>query len=140
MVERWKNKMKINYSPQNIILFLYLFSSTPLVGQENPSELSIIKNQVSKDSWIGIDKIQHIMYSKFISLGVQYILVNKLDFSDNNALPISITSSFFAGLSKEVIDGKSKKNIFSNKDMVANSMGLLIAIFVINNWLFIKFN
>lgn len=133
MVERWKNKMKINYSPQNIILFFTLFFSNALAGQENLSELSIIKNHVSKDSWIGIDKIQHIMYSKFISLGVQYILVNKMDLSENDALPISITSSFFAGFSKEVIDGKSKKNIFSNKDMVANSLGLLIAISIIHN-------
>ena len=133
MVERWKNKMKINYSPQNIILFFTLFFSNALADQENLSELSIIKNDVSKDSWIGIDKIQHIMYSKFISLGVQYILVNKMDLSENVALPISITSSFFAGFSKEVIDGKSKKNIFSNKDMVANSLGLLISIFIINN-------
>ena len=133
MVERWKNKMKINYSLQNIILFFTLFFSNALAGQENLSELSIIKNDVSKDSWIGIDKIQHIMYSKFISLGVQYILVNKMDLSENVALPISITSSFFAGFSKEVIDGKSKKNIFSNKDMVANSLGLLISIFIINN-------
>lgn len=133
MVERWKNKMKINYSLQNIILFFTLFFSNALAGQENLSELSIIKNDVSKDSWIGIDKIQHIMYSKFISLGVQYILVNKMDLSENDALPISIASSFFAGFSKEVIDGKSKKNIFSNKDMVANSLGLLISIFIINN-------
>ena len=125
--------MKINYSPQNIILFFTLFFSNALADQENLSELSIIKNDVSKDSWIGIDKIQHIMYSKFISLGVQYILVNKMDLSENVALPISITSSFFAGFSKEVIDGKSKKNIFSNKDMVANSLGLLISIFIINN-------
>ena len=56
-----------------------------------------------------------------------------MHFNEDNALPISITSSFFAGFSKEIIDGKSNKNIFSMKDMVANSIGLFIAIFIINN-------
>ena len=125
--------MRISLKPQSVILFFYLFFSISLFGQESKKELTMIKNQNSKDSWVGIDKIQHIMYSKFISLGMQYILVNKMQFSENNALPISITSSFFAGFSKEIIDGKSSKNIFSTKDMVANSLGLLIAIFVINN-------
>ncbi len=125
--------MKINSITKNIILFMYLSFATALMGQDKQSQAHLIKYQENKDSWVGIDKIQHIIYSNFISLGIQYVLVNKMHFNEDNALPISITSSFFAGFSKEIIDGKSNKNIFSMKDMVANSIGLFIAIFIINN-------
>lgn len=125
--------MKINSITKNIILFMYLSFATTLMGQDKQSQAHLIKYQENKDSWVGIDKIQHIIYSNFISLGTQYVLVNKMHFNEDNALPISITSSFFAGFSKEIIDGKSNKNIFSMKDMVANSIGLFIAIFIINN-------
>jgi hypothetical protein len=63
---------------------------------------------------------------------MQYILVNKMHLSEKKALPISTLSSFLAGLSKEIADSKSNKNIFSKKDMIANSLGLIAASFIIN--------
>ena len=38
--------------------------------------LSINKNN-TRDEWFAIDKVQHFMYSVFVSLGTQYVLVNK---------------------------------------------------------------
>ena len=85
--------MKIYSKSKNIILSIFLFSIT-LFAQDESLELSKIKHQINKDPWMGIDKVQHIMYSNFISLGVQYILVNKIDFEEENALPISTLASF----------------------------------------------
>ena len=81
-----------------------------------------------KDKWIAIDKIQHFGYSLFVSLGSQYILVNKLDCENNKAIPISSFISFSAGLAKEIQDKKS--SFFSKKDMIANIMGISAAIII----------
>ena len=79
------------------------------------------------DEWIAIDKVQHFMYSAFVSLGTQYVLVNKIQLDEQGALPLSSLLSFSAGLLKEVHDNSFKNGFFSRKDMVANSFGILFA-------------
>ena len=85
-----------------------------------------------KDDWIAIDKVQHFSYSLLISLGCQYILVNKMNNTEKTSLPISSAFSFSAGLLKELNDQKGKDGYFSLKDMVANFGGILVAAIVIN--------
>ena len=98
--------------------------------------LSQAANQKEKaervDKWFAIDKLQHFSYSCLISLGCQYVLVNKKDISESDALPISTALSFSAGLSKELNDSKGKNGFFSVKDMIANCAGLFVAISIIN--------
>ena len=79
------------------------------------------------DEWFAIDKAQHFMYSIFVSLGAQYVLVNKLKMKENAALPISSLLSFSAGFLKKINDNRAKNGYFSKKDMVANSFGILFA-------------
>ena len=99
--------------------------------------LSQAANQKEKaervDKWFAIDKLQHFSYSCLISLGCQYVLVNKKDISESDALPISTVLSFSAGLSKELNDSKGKNGFFSVKDMIANCAGLFVAISIINS-------
>lgn len=83
------------------------------------------------DKWLAIDKVQHFMYSTFVSLGTQYVLVNKLVLDEKSALPISTVLSFSAGLLKEINDKKGKNGFFSKKDMVANGFGIMFANIVI---------
>jgi hypothetical protein len=71
------------------------------------------------------------MYSLFVTLGTQYILVNKNKMIEHNALPLSMITSSIAGLLKEIQDKRSKKNYFSKKDMVANSLGILLASLIV---------
>ena len=85
------------------------------------------KNNTLVDEWFAIDKIQHFMYSAFVSLGTQYVLVNKIQMDEQGALPLSSLLSFSAGLLKEVHDNSIKNGFFSKKDMVANSFGILFA-------------
>ena len=87
---------------------------------------------VLKDDWIAIDKVQHFSYSLLISLGCQYILVNKMNNTEKSSLPISSAFSFSAGLLKELNDQKGKNGYFSLKDMVANFGGIVFAAIVIN--------
>tara|TARA_B110000003_G_scaffold121778_1_gene124198 strand:- start:4507 stop:4827 length:321 start_codon:yes stop_codon:yes gene_type:complete len=88
-------------------------------------------SEYKKDSWIGIDKVQHFMYSLSVSFGAQYILVNKFNLVEKKAVPLSSSLSFIAGYSKELLDKKSSKNFFSKKDMVVNSLGILFATLII---------
>mgnify|MGYP001168958724 FL=1 len=85
-----------------------------------------------KDDWIAIDKVQHFSYSLLISLGCQYVLVNKMNNTEKSSLPISSAFSFSAGLLKELNDQKGKNGYFSLKDMVANFGGIIFAAIVIN--------
>ena len=95
---------------------------------ENFSE----KKPKVKDDWIAIDKVQHFSYSLLISLGCQYILVNKMNNTEKSSLPISSAFSFSAGFLKELNDQKGKNGYFSLKDMVANFGGIIVAAIVIN--------
>jgi uncharacterized protein YfiM (DUF2279 family) len=107
-----------------IILFNLSFSS-----QYNQTVGKTKSNKI--DKWLAIDKVQHFMYSTFVSLGTQYVLVNKLVLDEKSALPISTVLSFSAGLLKEINDKKGKNGFFSKKDMVANGFGIMFANIVI---------
>ena len=85
------------------------------------------------DRWLAIDKLQHFSYSCLISLGCQYVLVNKFNNGEKDALPLSSSLSFSAGLLKELNDNRGKNGYFSIKDMVANLAGITVAAIIILN-------
>ena len=92
-----------------------------------------IKKANRPDKWLAIDKLQHFSYSCLISLGCQYVLVNKYNNGEKDALPLSSTLSFSAGLLKELNDNTGKNGYFSMKDMVANLAGITVAAIIILN-------
>ena len=100
-------------------------------GVEQKSEQ---KQKVKRvDKWFAVDKAQHFTYSCLISLGCQYVLVNKSKNTESESLPVSTALSFVAGLSKELNDSRGKNGFFSVKDMIANCAGLLVAAAIINS-------
>ncbi len=109
------------------ILFFISFS----FGEQGSSSVNI-KNNIQVDEWVAIDKVQHFMYSAFVSLGTQYALVNKFQMSETAALPLSSLLSFSAGLIKELNDKRGQNGFFSKKDMIANSFGILFASTIIS--------
>ena len=104
-----------------------------ILKKERSSQTADKKEKIKRiDKWFAIDKLQHFSYSCMISLGCQYVLVNKYDNSESEALPISTALSFSAGLSKEFNDSRGKNGFFSVKDMIANCAGLIVASAIIN--------
>ena len=104
-----------------------------ILKKEGSSQTADKKEKVKRvDKWFAINKLQHFSYSCLISLGCQYVLVNKYDNSESEALPISTALSFSAGLSKELNDSRGKNGFFSVKDMIANCAGLIVASAIIN--------
>ena len=112
-----------------IVLFILLINFS--FASEDSTFIKNKNNQI--DEWFAIDKVQHFMYSVFVSFGTQYVLVNKIQMNENEALPLSSLLSFSAGLLKEINDNRSKNGFFSKKDMVANSFGIVFAGIVISS-------
>ena len=124
---------------RNNILVILFFSGLAVCKER--SMLYKINNEVEnfsekkpevKDDWIAIDKVQHFSYSLLISLGCQYVLVNKMNNTEKSSLPISSAFSFSAGLLKELNDQKGNNGFFSFKDMVANFVGIMVGAIIIN--------
>ena len=113
-----------------IIVLFALLMNFSFAGEDSTS----IKNKSHQiDEWFAIDKVQHFMYSTFVSFGTQYVIVNKIQMNENEALPLSSLLSFSAGLLKEINDNRSKNGFFSMKDMVANSLGIVFAGIIIGS-------
>ena len=123
---------------RNNILAILFFSGLAVCNESNISyevnneiENFAEKKSDVKDDWIAIDKVQHFSYSLLISLGCQYVLVNKMNNTEKSSLPISSAFSFSTGLLKELNDQKGKYGFFSFKDMVANFVGIMAAAVII---------
>ena len=123
---------------RNNILVILFFSGLAVCKESNISfkvnneiENFAEKKSDVKDDWIAIDKVQHFSYSLLISLGCQYVLVNKMNNTEKSSLPISSAFSFSTGLLKELNDQKGKNGFFSFKDMVANFVGIMAAAVII---------
>lgn len=82
---------------------------------------------------VGFDKIQHTAVSCLLTLSSQYIMVNKGGIDEGKALPYSISSSAWIGLTKELNDWQTKEIPFDWGDMIANSIGIAIAVFIITH-------
>ena len=105
---------------------LWLVFMVPLFAANQGPEQKTVEH-AAKDKWISIDKVQHFSYSCLISLGVQYVLVNKLEMNEDSAMPLSMAMSFSFGIIKELQDKKGKDGFFSRKDLAANGFGILTA-------------
>ena len=121
---------------KKIIVSAFVLCSFIISAQDNSGvEPKLEQKQKVKrvDKWFAVDKAQHFTYSCLISLGCQYVLVNKSKNTESKALPVSTALSFVAGLSKELNDSRGKNGFFSVKDMIANCAGLLVAAAIINS-------
>ena len=113
-----------------IIVLFTLLMNFSFAGEDS----TFIKNENNQiDEWFAIDKVQHFMYSAFVSFGTQYVLVNKIQMNESEAVLSSSLLSFSAGVLKEINDNRSKNGFFSKKDMVANSFGIVFAGIIISS-------
>ncbi len=80
---------------------------------------------------IGFDKIQHATVSCLLTLSSQYVMVNKSNMDEDKALSYSVSSAALVGLTKELNDLNSETGHFSWGDMIANVVGIGIAVLII---------
>lgn len=116
--------------------------SCPLEGflASNPSVIVSPSETASADTaftpahdpWTGFDKVQHATFSFLWVLGSQYVLVNKADWGETRALPLSTGLSASLGIAKELYDWRlSDSRYFSRRDLVANFVGIAVGILLI---------
>ncbi len=91
--------------------------------------------QVSKewlydaDEWLGSDKVKHFGASLLlVMLGSKELLVFDRSASSMSA----VGSALLVGFVKEVIDDLKPNNIFSLKDLVADLLGIGLAVFLLS--------
>ncbi|MDT0632606.1 hypothetical protein [Rubrivirga litoralis] len=84
------------------------------------------------DDWLGRDKALHAGASFLLTLGGQYVLVNKAGLSDDGALPVSAGVALGLGLLKETADvNREVHPLFSWRDLAADALGVLLAALLI---------
>lgn len=82
----------------------------------------------NSDPWLGRDKMQHLAFSFLLTLGSQYVLVNKGARSEMQALPLSVSGTAAVGLAKELYDRHKPRGRFSTRDLIADGLGILLAV------------
>ena len=119
--------MKIFYHQKAITMFLFVFC----IGY---GQLSDSDSTSSNKKIIGYDKIQHTAVSCLLTLSSQYILEEKSNFSQNGAIGYSASTSAMIGLTKELNDMNVRKKPFDWGDMIANFVGIGIAVLIVTLW------
>jgi len=90
---------------------------------------SLVVPDTLRDPWLGRDKVLHAAGSFLLTLSAQYVLVNKLDTSEDGALPIAVGTTLSLGLAKEVADSRRRVNpLFSVRDLAADAFGIALAV------------
>ena len=84
-----------------------------------------------RDRWLGRDKARHVVFSGLWTLSAQYVLVRKAGWTEGDALPASIATAAAVGLAKEGYDAARPAGTASGKDLVANAVGIGLAVGVI---------
>jgi len=110
----------------------------PAVGPLTPAEVAFhlrydapSPGAPSRDRWIAQDKATHVVVSGLWTLSVQYVLVNKAGWSEGDALPLSAASAAVVGGTKELYDATRPAGTASGKDLVADAVGIGLAVGVI---------
>ena len=94
---------------------------------------SEIDSLTTKHKTIGFDKIQHAAFSCLWTLSSQYVMVNKSGFDEHKALSYSVSSSALIGLAKELKDLDRTNSHFNWGDIIADGIGIAIAVLIITN-------
>ncbi len=80
------------------------------------------------DAWWGRDKALHFSASFLLTTNGQYVLVNKLDASEDASLPVSAASALAVGIAKEVYDARRVNGSgFSLRDLAWDAAGIAAA-------------
>lgn len=84
--------------------------------------------QAPPDEWLGRDKALHAGGSFLLTLSGQYLLVDKAELSNTEALPIAASTALLLGVMKEVSDSRrTRYPLFSWRDLVADAAGVAVA-------------
>jgi len=115
----------------SIILIIF---STPLESEAKENILLIYKekqNFTQKDRWFAEDKARHLIGSFMATLLFAQASEHFNDSPASNSKIFGASVCLTLGVTKEITDHYKKNNQFSWKDMTANMVGIVCAIFLL---------
>jgi len=109
-----------------------LSSITPVAGQEALASRDSLTSRLHiQDDWLTSDKAFHFASSAFITAGGFYVLHQEQDVERDKSLLISAGVSLAIGIGKEIYDRKNPKHVASWKDLVADILGIGVALLIL---------
>ncbi len=85
-----------------------------------------------QDVWWAYDKFQHFSACFLITVGARFISSALLRFDKQAATTAGAGVGMLAGFAREASDDQQYNNIFSLKDMLANTLGVLVAVLLLS--------
>jgi uncharacterized protein YfiM (DUF2279 family) len=86
---------------------------------------------LKQDFWFTRDKVQHFAACCFITYSSRLAATAILNFEKNAATVFAGGLATFIGFMREVVDDHEYNNIFSIKDMVADMLGVVVALVIL---------
>ena len=117
------------------ILFLILMiSGTTVFGfwQKAEVDTSISSSDHFQDDWFGEDKVHHAVMSFMLTWWGTMTHDLMHDHGSNQDIRAGVGFSITLGLAKEIRDSRMPKNRFSWKDIVADLLGIGMAVLLLN--------
>ena len=102
----------------------------PLGGPTEVGQVAVL--EPPGDEWIARDKALHLGASFLLTLAGQYVLTDKTDWSNWDALPVAAGAALALGLAKEVADSQREVGPhFCWRDLAADAAGVALAAAVV---------
>ncbi len=86
---------------------------------------------LKQDFWFSRDKVQHFAACFFITYSSRLAATAILNFEKNAATIFAGGLATFIGFMREVVDDHEYNNIFSTKDMIADMLGVVVALVIL---------
>ena len=109
---------------RSILPFFCLLVSLALAEIDSTAEFH--------DPWFAYDKVLHFGVSCSIVLSTQYVLAEKMNMNENDAVPVGVVCSLGNGIIKEIWDSRQPGGFISRRDLIADMAGILVGIWIIS--------
>lgn len=110
-----------------VLLPRFTFAQTPV------ADSSVVKHTLhANDPWFGKDKADHLMLSTALTATQYYALHHELEMSSRRSLQAAVVSTALIGVAKEIYDATARKRFASKKDLIADVLGIALAVIVIH--------
>lgn len=86
----------------------------------------------ANDPWLGKDKADHLMLSSALTAAQYYALHREAEMSSRRSLQAAVISTAAIGIAKEIYDATARKRFASKKDLIADVLGIALAVIVIH--------
>jgi uncharacterized protein YfiM (DUF2279 family) len=112
-----------------------LLQAGSLFGQINqsaaPDTSGPAPKKLSHDAWLGKDKFDHAIMSAGMVAAQFYFLHQELDVNTARSRQIAAASALTIGIAKEIYDRASRRGTPSWKDLLADGVGVGVALVLV---------